>query len=178
LNRFALPFLLLLLPGVLLPGAARGQQSGLGVGPFLGSAAGAAAKAWVNNQYAIAAGLGVSLESDNAMHLHADYLIHSAEAPQKLAFFRNLGGDGLFLAYYGAGARLKLFDANCLGARATFGLTYAAGNEPWDAFIEVVPVLDVIPDSDWSVTAFIGWRLFVDGMPSSPTPRFRTSWTD
>ncbi|MFP6593057.1 MAG: hypothetical protein VCE12_21335 [Candidatus Latescibacterota bacterium] len=156
-----------------LPGMARGQQSGLGVGPFLGSAVGVAAKGWVNTQYALAAGLGVSVEDDNSMHLHADYLTHSAEAPQKLAFFRNLGGDGLFLAYYGAGARLKLFDLNRLGARATLGLAYAAGGSTWDAFIEVVPVLDVIPDSDWTITAFIGWRWFVElDQRSSPTPVF------
>ena len=84
-----------------------------------------------------------------------------------------LGGDGLFLAYYGAGARLKLFDVNRLGARATLGLAYAAGGSTWDAFIEVVPVLDVIPDSDWTVTAFIGWRWFVElDQRSSPTPVF------
>ena len=149
------------------------QQSGIGAGPFLGSALGLSAKGWVNDQYALAAGLGVSVERDNAMHLHADYLIHSAEAPQKLAFFRDIGGDGLILTYYGAGARLKLFDVNRLGARATLGLAYAAGRAPWDLYLEVVPVLDVIPDSDWNVTAFIGWRWFVDDRPRTPaTPSF------
>ena len=132
------------------------------------------AKGWVNNQYALAAGLGVSVEHDNSMQLHADYLIHSAQAPQKLAFFRDLGGDGLFLAYYGAGGQLKLFDVNRLGVRATVGLAYVAGNAPWDAYIEVVPVLAVIPDSDWAVTAYIGWRWFIDAAVSqAPTPRFR-----
>ena len=161
---------------LLLLFAAKGsaQQSGLGVGPYVGSAIGMSSKGWVNSQYALAAGLGVSVEGDNSMQLHADYLIHSAEAPQKLTFFRHLGGDGLFLAYYGAGGQLKLFDANRLAVRATLGLMYAAGAAPWDAYIEVVPVLDVIPDSDWSVTAYIGWRWFVEQGPrAAPTPRFR-----
>lgn len=157
-----------------LPTSIAAQQVGLGIGPFAGSAIGLSGKGWVNNQYALAAGLGVSVEGDNSMQLHADYLIHSAEAPQKLAFFRDLGGDGLFLGYYGAGAQLKLFDVNRLGVRATVGLTYAAGAAPWDTYIEVVPVLDVIPDSDWGVTAYIGWRWFVDAVPKqAPTPRFR-----
>ncbi|MDA0337418.1 MAG: hypothetical protein O2782_19825 [bacterium] len=167
MKRFAI------LLSLLLPVAAMPQQSGLGVGPFVGSAIGMSAKGWANNQYAVAAGLGVSVEHDNSMQLHADYLIHSSQAPQKLAFFRNLGGDGLFLAYYGAGGQLKLFDTNRLGVRATVGLTYAAGNTPWDAYIEVVPVLDVIPDSDWAVTAYVGWRWFVDAnRASAPVPAF------
>jgi hypothetical protein len=159
---------------LLVPHAASAQPFGAGVGPFLGSAVGVAGKAWVNEQYALAAGLGVSVEDDNSLHVHADYLIHSSEAPQKLSFFRDLGGDGLILAYYGAGARVKMFDANRLGARATLGLAYAAGNSPWDAYLEVVPVLDVVPDSDWTVTAFIGWRWYVDVVPPPPpTPMFR-----
>jgi hypothetical protein len=170
MNRSGFAFALLLL----FPAFGHAQQAGLGVGPFLGSAVGVAAKGWVNDQYALAAGLGVSVENDNSLHLHADYLIHSSEAPQKLSFFRNLGGDGQILAYYGAGARLKLLDVNRLGARATLGLSYTSGSGPCDLFLEVVPVLDVIPDSDWTVTAFIGWRWFVDQVPGTPpAPRFR-----
>lgn len=158
-----------------LPIVAAAQQSGGGIGAFVGSAVGLAGKVWKDDQYAATGGLGFTVEGETSLHLHADYLIHSAEAPQKLRFFRDIGGDGLFLAYYGAGTRVLLFGANRVGVRGVVGLEWASGHAPWDAFLEVAPVLDVLPDSDWDVTAFFGLRYYIDGRLAErqrPTPVF------
>jgi hypothetical protein len=148
------------------------QQEGLGIGGFLGDAAGVSGKLWFSPRYALAGGVGASLAGGSALHLHADWLLHDDTAPQRIAFLREMGGDGLFVAYYGAGARLLLFDVNRLGIRGVGGLLYAAGRSPWDVYLEIAPTLDIVPDSDWDVAAFLGVRWFLERRAQPATPRF------
>ena len=71
------------------------------------------------------------------MHLHADYLFHVNNifnATENIAL------------YYGPGARLSL--------------VWIPRNAPIDVFLEVAPLLDIIPETDFNFNGGIGVRFF------------------
>ena len=45
-----------------------------------------------------------------------------------------------------------------VGIRFPLGLDYLFGDDPLDMFFEVVPILEVAPDSDVSLNASVGMR--------------------
>jgi hypothetical protein len=47
-----------------------------------------------------------------------------------------------------------------LGARIPVGLEYIFPDQHFDIFLEVVPLLDLIPDTDFTLNAAIGARYF------------------
>ena len=87
-----------------------------------------------------------------ALHIHVDYVFHNFDI-----FEPDVGKLAL---YYGLGGRLKLTDKSKLGARVPIGLNYIIKNNPLDLFIEIVPMLDLIPATTFNVNAAIGIRYF------------------
>ena len=47
-----------------------------------------------------------------------------------------------------------------IGIRIPIGLSYMFGDDPFDIFVEVVPILDLVPDTDFDLNAAIGFRWF------------------
>lgn len=129
------------------------QSRGFGLGIILGEPTGISAKYWTGSTTALDFGLGYSFEKNSRVHLHGDYLFHVNN------LFQTTENIAL---YYGPGARLRLVDVgdSRLGFRFDVGLVWIPKNAPIDVFIEVAPLLDIIPETDFSVNGGIGLRFF------------------
>ena len=78
---------------------------------------------------------------------------------------------GKFPVYAGVGGRLKLKEENrgkgrndsdvLLGVRVPFGISYLFADMPIDLFFEIVPILDLVPDTDLDLNAAIGARFYL-----------------
>jgi len=147
-------FLLLMAFGLILPATSHAQQ-GLGVGVFFGEPSGISTKTWLTHTTAFDAAAAWSVEGEGSFHVHGDYLVHNFN------IFRP--GRGALPLYYGVGGRiLNRTDQNSLnvGIRLPVGIEYLFQRAPLDVFLEVVPVLDLTPESTVDVNASIGTRYF------------------
>jgi hypothetical protein len=146
-------FLLLTLLTVILPTTTLAQQ-GMGVGVFVGEPSGISTKTWLSHTTAFDAAAAWSIEGEGYFHVHGDYLIHNFNVFPV--------GRGALPLYYGVGARILNRTNNTLnvGVRLPVGLEYLFQRAPFDIFLEVVPVLDLTPESTVDVNASIGTRYF------------------
>lgn len=138
---------------VILSGVTFAQSNGFGLGIIVGEPTGISAKYWTTSSTAFDFGLGYSFEKHSRMHLHADYLFHVKN------IFNTTENISL---YYGPGARLRFVenaDAR-LGFRFDVGVVWIPRNTPVDVFVEIAPLLDIIPETDFSVNGGIGVRYF------------------
>jgi hypothetical protein len=129
------------------------QSKGFGLGVIVGEPTGVSAKYWTTSSTALDFGLGYSFEKNSRLHLHADYLFHVNnlfETTENLAL------------YYGPGARLRIVENgdSRLGFRFDVGLVWIPKNAPIDVFIEIAPLLDIIPETDFSFNGGLGVRFF------------------
>lgn len=128
------------------------QTSGVGVGLILGEPTGISVKNWLSAKYSINGAAAWSFAETGAIHLHADYVFHN---------FELLNPDvGELAFYYGLGGRIKLAEKSRLGLRVPLGLNYVLEDNPLDLFLEVVPMLDLVPETYFTVNAAIGIRYF------------------
>ena len=128
------------------------QSNGIGVGLIVGEPTGISGKYWTGSTTAFDAALAWSFVDENAFQIHADYLFHNIRLISV--------SEGKLPFYYGIGARLKTANDIKLGVRVPLGLAYLFQNVPIDIFIEVVPILDVIPKTDFQINAALGARYF------------------
>ena len=138
---------------VLFSGITLAQSSGFGIGAILGQPTGISAKYWTTSSTAFDFGLGYSFEKNSRMHLHADYLFHTKDI---------FNSTENFSLYYGPGARLRLVENgdSRLGVRFDVGIVWIPRNSPIDVFVEIAPLLDIIPETDFSFNGGIGVRYF------------------
>lgn len=139
-------------------------QDDFGIGVILAEPTGLSAKLWLNEAEAVDAAAAWSFSDYSSFQFHADYLIH------RFDLFRNIDTSvGRPALYFGLGGRLKLGedngrgdddDKNRLGIRVPVGMTYIFARAPFDVFGEVVPVLDVAPDTEVDFNAAIGGRFY------------------
>ena len=132
--------------------AANAQSNGIGLGLIVGEPTGISGKIWTGSSTAFDGGLAWSFIDENAFQIHADYLFHN---------FRLISvSEGKLPFYYGIGARLKTANDVQLGVRVPLGLNYIFQYVPVDIFIEVVPILDLIPKTDFQINAALGARYY------------------
>lgn len=147
--------MLLMVITALMPSAAQAQSApghgkNFGVGIMLGEPSGVTIKNWIGTRSAFDIGAAWSLTGRNeAIHLHADYLLHSW-------FPEN---DGLAF-YYGIGGRVIFADTPTTGARIPLGLNYVFTNVPFDIFVEAVPIIDLAPDVEFAGNGAVGLRYY------------------
>ncbi|MEQ9265690.1 MAG: hypothetical protein RLN81_10745, partial [Balneolaceae bacterium] len=68
---------------------------------------------------------------------------------------------GNLALYYGIGARVLLTDNDSVfGARIPLGINYLLADAPIDFFIEIAPIVNVIPDTDADGDGAIGVRFY------------------
>lgn len=129
------------------------QSKGFGLGVIIGEPTAISAKYWTSNNTAFDFGVGYSFEKNSYLNLHADYLFHTKD------IFNTAENIAL---YYGPGAKLRFVeDASArLGFRFDVGLVWVPRNTPIDVFIEIAPLLDIIPETDFSFNGGIGVRYF------------------
>jgi hypothetical protein len=133
---------------------AKAQRSGMGLGLIVGEPTGISFKYWTGSTTAFDAALAWSFVDEGAFHIHGDYIFHN----MRLISIP----EGLLPFYYGIGARIKTADETKLGVRVPLGLAYLFQNAPVDIFLEVVPILDLIPETDFGINAAIGARYFFE----------------
>src|SRR5262245_17209508 len=141
-KRIILVGLVLFLAGA---GRAMAQDKGFGVGVIIGEPTGLSMKFWQTRSTAIDFAAAWSFIDESAFHLHADVLWHKFDLIDV--------GEGKLPLYFGLGGRVKFIDGNSdddvwVGIRFPVGLDYLFESVPFDAFVEVVPILDLAPESD------------------------------
>src|SRR5262245_11820038 len=151
-KRIALVAMVYFLAGA---GRATAQDSGFGLGVIIGEPTGLSMKFWQSRSTAIDLAAAWSFIDESAFHLHADFLWHKFDLIRV--------SEGKLPLYFGLGARVKFTDSNSdndakVGIRFPVGLDYLFASVPFDAFVEVVPILDVAPESDVTLNASIGFR--------------------
>ncbi|MFA7329484.1 MAG: hypothetical protein WC326_00270 [Candidatus Delongbacteria bacterium] len=162
--RFSALLLLTVLVGLSGPAWA----GKLGVGVMVGEPTGLNAKAWLDNSHALDFGVAWSLNDHERLHLHIDYLFHN------FAALKGSGLDGKLALYWGLGGRLQVRDEyhdnhgndhdydgeDELGVRIPLGLDWVLPRAPVDFFLEVAPVVNLVPDTDLDVEGGIGVRFW------------------
>ena len=137
---------------------ATGAQ-GLGVGTSLGEPTGVAL-AWRPTDSSTIAGVAGWSINRRHIHLHTDYLFTLYRLkldPQMdflLEFFLGLGGS-IDLGN-GGGNRPSV------GARIPSGVYLTFGDTPVDLFLELVPVMGLVPDTVLYFDGALGFRIWLD----------------
>ena len=67
--------------------------------------------------------------------------------------------SGRLPLYYGIGGRMILSDDPLVGVRIPVGLNYQFAS-PMDLFVEIVPILDLIPSTDFNLGGGVGVRFW------------------
>jgi hypothetical protein len=143
-------FLLAAIVLVMLGSTAKAQVDGFGLGLIFGNPTGISAKYFMNEKNAIDGALAWSLNGD-WMQIHADYLWH---------FYVIDVSKGEMPFYVGAGAKFGIGDDFHLGVRVPLGIAYHFENAPLDIFLEIVPGMDLTPDTDFELDGGIGIRYY------------------
>jgi len=140
------------LTAVLACATAEAQESGFGLGVILGEPTGISGKLWIEDSKAIDGAVAWSFEKESAVHVHADLLFHSSNISKV--------EKSKLLFYYGIGGRIKFEDDSKAGVRVPLGINYLSSGAPLDIFLEIVPLLDLAPSTEFDLNAAIGIRYF------------------
>lgn len=129
------------------------QEKGFGLGIMIGEPTGISAKYWLNNSTALDFGLAYSLfHSNTSFSLHGDYVIHNYDV---------IKSNYKIPIYYGVGGRIRSFsNKTYLGARGVGGVLYIDKNYPFDAFFEIVPVFNLLPETSLQLDLALGARYY------------------
>ena len=128
-----------------------GQDSGLGLGVILGEPSGLSAKLWTSQKTALDAGVAWSFINVGFFHVHADLLIHS---------FSIDIDQGKLPVYFGLGGKIVLSRNLGMAVRVPFGIAYLFESAPVDIFLEIVPMLELLPATGIGFEGGIGVRYF------------------
>ena len=135
--------------------ANRSGSKQVGLGFIIGEPTGIDLKIFLNRVHALEFALAWSLSDENEMHLQGDYLWHKYD-------LIDLDNGDEFPLFFGVGGRVVLRDErdDIVGIRFPVGLDYIFTNYPFDIFFELVPILDVAPDTDFDLEGAIGARFW------------------
>ena len=135
---------------------------GFGAGIIVGEPTGICFKQWLGYKNALDFAAAWSFDEEAAFQFHMDYLFHKyfviLTSEDKV-----VGGIPL---YVGVGGRLKLEDDDkhdddiLLGVRFPLGISYVFADTPVDVFAEIVPIMDVAPETDFRLNGAIGFRYY------------------
>jgi len=136
-------------------GPSLAKDKNVGLGFILGEPTGVDMKFWLAQDHALEFGAAWSLSGNNEFHFQGDYLFH------RFGLIDVDTGDD-FPLYFGVGGRVVLIDHadDVVGIRFPVGLSYIFKDYPFDIFGELVPILDVAPDSDFDLEGAIGARFW------------------
>ncbi len=139
-------------------------EDGVGLGVILGEPTGLSFKTWTGNRSAIDAAAAWSFTDNPAFQFHMDYLYHPFSVPKP----REVRGSVSF--YFGVGGRIKLKETNggaarnknddLLGIRFPLGFSFLPSRSRVELFAEIVPVLDLAPETHSDMDAAVGARYY------------------
>ena len=131
----------------------KAQGKGYGIGIIIGEPTGISGKMWLSKTNAIDAGLAWSFVKPGSIHLHGDYLWHTSAV---------VDSSHKIPLYFGIGGRLKFGDKETgrVGVRITGGVDFMLESAPIDIFIELAPIMDLVPATELAINGGIGARFF------------------
>lgn len=133
---------------------AQDADKDLGIGFMVGEPTGLSLKSWTGGGNAFDIGFAWSVGRYDAINIHADYLWHNYD------IFNEVESGSLPL-YYGIGGRVILAENDAvIGARIPVGVNYLFEDAPIDLFVEVAPVINLIPATDLDVDGALGVRFY------------------
>ena len=131
-----------------------------GIGVVAGEPTGLSFKQWLSGGNAVDGALAWSFDEPSAFNMHMDYLYHMVAAG-------DLRIPG-WKFYLGIGGSLKLEeDDTHLGLRVPLGVNYLFKTSPFDFFVEIAPILDLVPGTEIRMNFGVGIRYFF-GQPWKP----------
>lgn len=133
-------------------GMAKAQQSGFGIGVILGEPTGISFKNWASSTTAVDGGAAWSFAHHGSLHLHVDFLVHDFNLTEV--------EKGKLAVYYGIGGRFKSQKRERFGVRVPVGLCYIPQKAPIDLFLEIAPLLDLAPATEFGLTGGMGIRYY------------------
>ncbi len=143
------PIRILMLVFIIIFGSTYGQGK-FGLGIILGEPTGISAKVWMSGATAIDGAVAWSFANESAFHIHADFLIHNFDVFSKVVPL-----------YYGIGGRIKFRDNETrLGVRIPVGVAYDIPSTQIDLFLEIVPLLNLNPNTSFTLNGAIGGRFY------------------
>ena len=130
------------------------ERKKFGVGVIAGEPTGITVKYMLDDKSAIDAGVGWETSGDNEFHIYGDYLYHMNDLIKV--------PHGKLPLYFGGGLRFidREKKKDKFGIRIPVGIEYLFGNVPLGAFFELVPILNLRPDTEFDFEAGIGIRFF------------------
>jgi hypothetical protein len=150
--------LILLLFGCLAGSSFGESNHSIGLGIILGEPTGLSFKLWSSQTMAWDAGAAWSFVNGRYFQIHGDFLLHN---------FNLFKVDtGRMSLYYGVGARLKFGSNDTTGSdttlslRVPIGISYEFDKTPVELFLEIVPMLDLIPSTEVQMAGAIGFRYY------------------
>ena len=138
-------------------------RQGFGVGVIIGEPTGLNVKKWISDTTAIDGAAAWSFYDFNSFQLQADYLWHNFD------LLKTEDLPGRLPVYWGVGVRIKFKGENDgkgndertrVGVRAPVGISYLFHDVPVDLFAEVVPILDIAPETKFGIGVAIGARYY------------------
>jgi len=131
----------------------KAQEHGFGLGIMIGEPTGFSAKYWLDDSKALDFGLAYSLfHSKSSISLHCDYVLHN---------YNLIKSNYKLPVYYGVGGRIHSnSEKTYLGARGVVGLLYIDNKYPIDAFIEIAPVFNLLPETSLNLDFALGARYY------------------
>jgi hypothetical protein len=154
MKRIAIIMVLLGLAATLAQPADAKPRGNFGLGIIVGEPTGIDMKWFLNDENAIEAAVAWSTSGNSAVHIQADYLFHFYEWIKV--------SKGMLPVFFGIGGRFAFVDEgdNSLGIRIPVGLDYEFAGGVVDVFGELVPVLELTPDTDFELEGAIGVRFW------------------
>jgi hypothetical protein len=141
-----------------LAGLSFGRDGDLGLGIILGEPTGLSGKLWTGKTTAFDAGVAWSFVGGGFFQIHGDFLFHN------FSLFEV--EKGKMSLYYGFGGRVRLADHDAIdgetvvSARVPLGISYEFAKTSIELFIEVVPMLDLIPETAVGIAGGAGFRYY------------------
>jgi hypothetical protein len=151
--------LILILFGCLAGLSFGDSNHNFGLGIMLGEPTGLSFKIWNRQTVAWDAGAAWSFVGGKYFQVHGDFLLHNFN------LFRI--DTGRMALYYGVGARVKFGSSDSDGGSSTvlslrvpLGVSYEFERTPVELFLEVVPMLDLVPSTEVQMAGAIGFRYY------------------
>jgi len=135
-----------------LAGLSFGSDGAIGLGIILGEPTGFSGKYWTGKTTAFDAGAAWSFVGDDFFQIHGDFIFHNFNLFQV--------DKGKMALYYGFGGRVQFADQTIVSGRVPIGISYQFEKTAIELFLEVVPMLDIIPATQADIGGGIGFRYF------------------
>jgi len=117
----------------------------------IGEPTGIGAQFWLNEKSAIDVLVGWSFGGSGSFHIHSDYLRYFQ--PFKIK-------QGTLPIHFGGGARARLGKERNLALRIPIGIMYLFETVPIGILVEVVPMLNLVPDTSFDFNGGPGFVYF------------------